>query len=146
MHSEKLNSTQLNCSVQLSFPLCIEPATTCDDSATKSTVVAGSSQSGHTCESADQRNVCRWMKTCDGLRRRFVDGHCRFLIVKNLWRRLSQLVAGSMHSGKLNWTIQFSSVQLSSVQLSAVHWALQYMALRRDHRQLHLTRNAWDVT
>jgi len=27
----ELNSTQLNSSVQFSFPLCIEPATTCDD-------------------------------------------------------------------------------------------------------------------
>jgi len=32
-------------------------------------VVAGSSQSGHTCESANQRNVCRWTKTGDELRR-----------------------------------------------------------------------------
>jgi len=34
MHSGKLNSTQLNCLVQLSsvqFPLCSEPATSCDD-------------------------------------------------------------------------------------------------------------------
>ena len=46
----ELNSTQLSCAVQFSFPLCIEPEATSDDSATKLAVVAGSSQSGHSLE------------------------------------------------------------------------------------------------
>jgi len=39
--------TELFSSVQFSFPLCIEPATTHDDSATKLAVVTRSSQSGY---------------------------------------------------------------------------------------------------
>jgi len=100
MHSGKLNSTQLNSSVQFSFPLCIEPATIRDDSATKLAVVAGSSQSGHT---LGQSMQCL---SLDENRRRVAttgDGRRRFLTVKNL-RRPSPVVAGSVHSGRLNWT------------------------------------------
>jgi len=53
MHSGKLNSTQLNSTVQFSsVSRCAlnqrRPVTIRDDSATKLAVVAGSSQSGHT--------------------------------------------------------------------------------------------------
>jgi len=91
MHSGKLNWTELNwtgsfSSVQFSFLLCIEPAT-----------------------------------SCDHRRRR------TFLTVKNV-RRPSPVVAGSVHSGRLNWTelndpVQFSSVQFSSVQSSSVQFS-----------------------
>jgi len=125
------NWTQLNCSVQFSFPLCIEPATTCDDSATKSAVVAGSSQSGHICESANQRNVCRWTTpatSCDDRRR--PSQVCRrpspVLSVKNL-RRPSPVVAArrrfnAQRKTELNSTERSSSVQFNWVQFSAVHW------------------------
>ena len=132
----ELDWTQLNCSVQFSFPLCTESATTCDDSATTSAttsaVVAGSSPSGHTCESANKRNVCRWTKIGDELRRlatavadswlsRTCDGRLRS----------SHLVAGSMHSGKLSWTqlndpVQFSSVVFSSVFRCALGFRVSY--------------------
>jgi len=102
MHSRKLNWTQLNSTeldrsvkfswVQFSFPLWIEPATSCD-------------------------------------------ARRRFLTVKNRQRpspvvASSQVVAVSMHSGKLNWTersssVEFSWVEFSSVQFPAVYWALE---------------------
>ena len=120
----ELNSTELFSSVQFSFPLCIKPATTCDDSATKSAVVAGSSQSGNICESANQRNVCRWTTTGDELRRLAT-------AVVGSW--LSRTCDGRLNSSpvqctvenwtQLSWTIQFSWVQLSSVQFTAAHWA-----------------------
>ena len=85
----ELNWTRLNCSVQFSFPLCVEPATIRDDSATKLAVVVGSSQSGHTlgqsmqCLSLDE-NRRRAATTGDGRR--------RFLTVNNL-RRPSPVIA-----------------------------------------------------
>ena len=92
----ELNSTQPNWTeldrsvqfswVQFSFPLCIEPSTTCDDSATKLVVGAGSSLS----------------RTCDG-RRRSSPVQC---IAEN-WTELNRT--------ELNWTERSSSVQLSSV-------------------------------
>jgi len=142
MQSGKLNWTQLKSTVQFSFPLCIEPATTCDDSATKSAVVAGSSRSGHTCESANQCNVCRWTKTGDELRRLATAVADLSTAVAGSWlsrtcdgrHRSSQLVIGSMHSGKLNWTqlndpdpVQFSWVQFSfplCIGLNVQHGAL----------------------
>jgi len=92
MHSGKLNSTQLNSSVQ--FPAV---HLTGDDSATKLAIVAGSSQSGHNIVSRPINAVSvigRKPATTD-------DGRRRFFTVKNL-RRSSPLVAGSLHSGKLN--------------------------------------------
>ena len=50
------------------------------------------------------------------------DGRCRFLTVKNL-RRASQLVAGSIHSGKLNWTQLNLTERSSSVEFSWVQFS-----------------------
>ena len=74
--------TELNSTVQFSFPLCIEPAT-------KLAVVAGSSQSGHT---LGQPMQCL---SLDDNRRRAAttgDARCRFLTVRNL-RRPSPVVS-----------------------------------------------------
>ena len=101
MHSGKLNSTQLNCSVQFPAVYWIS-----DDSVTKLAVVAGSSQAGHNLvnrpinamsvvgrKPATTAVASSWLsRTCDG-------------------RRSS--LRSSMHSGKLNWTERSSSVQLS---------------------------------
>jgi len=67
------------------------------------------------CLSLDE-NWRRAATTGDG-RRRFVDGRRRFLTVKNLWRP-SPVVAGSIHSGKLNWTQLNDPVQFSSVEFT----------------------------
>jgi len=97
--------------------------------ATKSAVVAGSSQSGHTCESANQRSVCRWMKTGDDwgrpsevCRRPSTVLDCQEPATAVAGRRSSSPVqCTAVNWTELNWTIQFSSVQSSSVQFSAVH-------------------------
>jgi len=118
MHSAKLNwtllnSTELNCSVQFIFPLCIEPSTTCDDSATKLAVVAGSSQSGHTCESANECSVCRWTKTDDELRRLTTAVAGSWLSRTCDGRRSSSRVQCTAKNWiKLNWTERSSSVHM----------------------------------
>jgi len=111
MHSGKLNSTQLDwtgsfSSVQFSFPLWIEPATSCDDRP----AVAGRRSSSPVFV---QRQTLRWLaksmprfwRTCDvrQFRRRIVADRCRSSPV--------QCTAG-------NWTELNDPVQLSSVQFS----------------------------
>jgi len=56
--------------------------------------------------------IGRFTRMCPRLRRTCDDRQFRL-----------RIVAGSMHSGKLNWTEQFSWVELSSVSRCAVHWA-----------------------
>ena len=54
----------------------------------------------------------------------------------------SQVVAGSMHSGKLNSTEQFSWVQFSSLQFPAVHWALAANYFFKTHKHIaHVEEN-----
>jgi len=118
----KLNSTERFSSVQFSFPLWIEPATICNDSVTKSAVVAGSSQSRLICESANQRNVCRWTKIGDELLRLATAVAGLSTAVAGSWlsrtcdgrRRSSPVQFTAENWTELNWKIQFSSVQFSS--------------------------------
>ena len=82
----ELNWTRLNCSVQFSFPLCIEPTTTCDDSRRLGDEIGG--------------------------RRRFftVKNLRRPSSVVAAHRRFSAQRETELNSTELNWTIQFSSV------------------------------------
>ena len=99
---------------------------TCDgrrrffDSQEPATVVAGSL----TVKNLRRSSPVLWQsRTCDG-RRRFFDSHepatvvAGSLTVTNLRRPSSQLVAGSIHSVKLNWTQLSSTEWPSSVQFS----------------------------
>jgi len=87
----ELNWTELN--MNMNMNMNIDPATNCNDSATKLAVVelvAGSSQSGHTLVN---RSINHWTKIGDELRRLATR---RFLTVKNL--RPATAVAGRRSS------------------------------------------------
>jgi len=115
----QLNSTELGRSVQFSwvefsFPLCIEPSTSGDDRRMFLTV----------------KNVLRPSPVVAARRRfSFNDRRCidwpihenmpdrgEPATTANFVAESSQVVAGSVHSGKLNCTQQFRWVQFSSVR------------------------------
>jgi len=113
MHSRKLKSTQLNCSVQFSFPLCIEPAT----------IRRQNWRSSHVLHNRDTLLWIDQSMQCLSLgenRRRAVttdDGRRPFLTVKYL-RWTSPVIAArcrfnAQRKAELNRTIQFSTVECS---------------------------------
>ena len=115
IHGGKLNWTvQFGC-VQFSSPLCTEPATavacswqwtTCDSHRQSSQLVAGFRPT------TDIALIERFTRVCPDYEEPATNTN---FVAESL-----QVVAGSIHSGKLNWTEQFSSVQFP-----AVHWAKQ---------------------
>ena len=118
-----LRKAELNCSLQFSFSMCIELATTCDDPRRFSDEIGGRRKfftiAAYSRESANQYNVCRWTKTGDELRRLATGSS-----LSSGRRRFNAQRKTELNLTQLNWTIQFSSVQLSWVQFAAVHWAL----------------------
>jgi len=132
MHSGKLNWTQLRWTeldrsvqfgwVQFSCPLCIEPATSGDDRRRFLTV-----KNRRELSSLSLQLVAGFRPTTDiALIERFttVCPDCEEpATTANIVAESSQVVAGSMHSGKLNWTEQLSWVEFSS----ASHCALGFI-------------------
>jgi len=118
--SSPVHSWKLNSAVQFSLPLCIESTTTCDDSATKLAVVAGFSQAGHTRESANQCNVCRWTKTGNDGRRPSQVLDCQEPATAVVGRRRFS----AQRKTELNDPVQSSPVQLSWVVRCALGFRL----------------------
>ena len=106
-----LNSTELDRSVQFSSVQFPAVHWTGDDLQRSATIRRRNWRTSQVLQNrgillASQRNVCRCTKTGDELRRPATAG------------RSSQLVAGSIHSGKLNWTELNDPVQSSWVEFS----------------------------
>jgi len=107
----ELNWTRSFSWVQFSFPLCTEPATSCDDrrrpsqvldSQKPSQLVAGFRPSTDIALIGRFTSVSRLWRTCDDRRflRRIVAGRRRF---------------NAQRETELNWAVQLSSIQFTSV-------------------------------
>ena len=121
--------TELSWTVQFSSVQFLAVHWTCDDSATKLAVVAGASLSRHNFVNRPINAVSvvgqKPATTSDGRR--------LFLIVK--------IVAGSVHSGKLNWTQLNWTERSSWVELSWVEFCFPLcirLKLRAQLRYTHL--------
>jgi len=106
MHSRKLNWTELDRSVFRALSQVRRPSQVLD-SQEPATAIANRRSSSPV---FIQRQTLRWLADSQV---------CPDCEEPATTAESSQVVAGSMHSGKLNWT-----VELSWVQFPAVYWAL----------------------
>ena len=124
--SPLVNSTELNWTgsfswVQFSFPLWIEPATTGDGRHRFLTVKAVDKPATAVASRSSsspifvQRQTLRWLADSQMSRDCEEPATTADFVTESL-----QIVAGSIHSGKLNWTESFSWVEFSSVSRCAL--------------------------